>query len=57
MFEILQQFPQSNFQYICVSVDWSEISTLCPQIYVQIILTKVIHKIGWFLDTITGKIR
>jgi len=52
--EILRQFPVENILYICVSIDYSEMYLSSRQIYIQIILTKVINKIGWFLDEVTG---
>jgi len=55
MHEILQQFPRDTIQYICISMDNVDVPTIDPpQIYIQIVLTKAINKIGWFLDKITG---
>jgi len=55
MHEIQQQFPRGTIQYICISMDNVDVPTIDPpQIYIQIVLTKVINKIGWFLDKITG---
>ena len=59
MSEIFRQFPISTFQYACVSTDhFQSISNMIPfrMIYIQIILTKVVNKHGWFLDQVTGTI-
>lgn len=55
--EITRQFPISTFQYVCVAIDHFEstpIVTPFRMIYIQIILTKVVNKHGWFLDRVTG---
>jgi hypothetical protein len=45
-----QQFPKPFLQYVCVSTDNDQSTTT----YVQIILKKIVNKIGWFLDQVTG---
>lgn len=49
--EIGRQFPLSNLQYVCVSTDSQQSPST---MYIQIILKKVVNKMGWFLDRITG---
>lgn len=58
MSEIVRQFPISTIQYACVSTDHFQSTPIIiipfRMIYIQIILTKVINKHGWFLDRVAG---
>ena len=54
MVEIHRQFHTEHLQYVCISMNYCEIASTNRQIYIQIILTKVTNKFGWFLDGITG---
>jgi hypothetical protein len=54
MSEICRHFRLVVFQYACVSMDYSHLTTAFRTIYIQIILKRVVNKNGWFLDKITG---
>jgi predicted nucleic acid-binding OB-fold protein len=54
MNEICRQFPPSVLQYVCISIDYSQLTTTSRTNYIQVILKKVVNKNGWFLDKITG---
>jgi hypothetical protein len=55
--EIDHQFSSVHIQYICISMDYSELMAIRPMLYIQIILKKVINKNCWFLDRITGNVQ
>lgn len=54
MEKICEEFPKPLLQYACVSVDYSQWTETFRTMYIQIILSKVVNKTGWFLDKVTG---
>ena len=51
---IHREFPKKDIRYVCVATDEAYPKGMIRAVNIQIILSKLINKIGWFLDEATG---